>query len=63
MPESIAERWITQIQGGVVTLIQRIEASAFVVSSNELPAICANAELVSNEQARAIVDAIRYRLE
>lgn len=61
--ENVSQRWITLIQDGVVTLIQRIEENAFVVCANELPAICANAELVSNEQARAIADAIRCRLE
>jgi hypothetical protein len=57
------ERWITQIVGGVVTLIQRIDADAVVVRLQDLPDLCANVDLVSDEQATLIVGAIRYRLE
>jgi hypothetical protein len=63
VPTGVPERWITQIQNGVVALIQRIEADAFVVQAHDLPKIAANQELVSDEQARAIAEAIRWRLE
>jgi hypothetical protein len=89
------ERWITQIQNGIVTLVQRIAADAFVIRAHDLPAVCANdalvirahdlpavcandalvirahdlpavcanEEFVTDEQARAIAEAILYRLK
>ncbi len=63
VPAGVPERWITQIQNGVVTLIQRIDADAFVVKARDLPKLAANAELVDDEHAKLIVEAIRCRLE
>lgn len=63
LPCHFPERWITQIQNGIVTLVQRIAADAFVVRAYDLPAICANEEFVSDEQARAIMRSIRHRLK
>lgn len=57
------ERWITQIQGGVVTLVQRITGDSFVIRACDLPAICANEEFLTDEQVRAVSEAIRYRLK
>ena len=58
---SAPERWITQIENGVVTLVQRIEADAFVVRIQDLPALAANEELVSDSLARNILRAINKR--
>jgi hypothetical protein len=55
------ERWITQIDNGVVTLVQRIEADAFVVRVQDLPAVAANEEIVSDSLARDILRAINKR--
>lgn len=52
------ERWITQIENGVVTLVQRIEADAFVVQSHDLPALCANEEIIPDILANDISLAI-----
>lgn len=59
--ENKPQRWITEINNGVVQLVQRIESDAVVISITELPSVCANAEIVSDEQARLIVSAIRSR--
>lgn len=63
VPTGMPERWITQIQNGVVTLIQRIDADAFVVRARDLPELAANCEYVDDVQAELIVEAIRCRLE
>lgn len=63
VPTGLPERWITQIQNGVVTLIQRIDADAFVVRAVDFPRVAANSELVSGEQAQAIIEAVRSRLD
>lgn len=55
------ERWITQIQNGVVTLVQRIEADAFVIRMQDLPALAANDELVSDSLASEIMRALNAR--
>lgn len=55
------ERWITQIDNGVVTLVQRIEADAFVVRAQDLPMLAANEEIVSDQLARDILRAIGKR--
>ena len=60
---SLSERWITQIQNGVVTLVQRITADAFVIRVCDLPDICANEAFLTDEQARGVLNAIRYRLK
>lgn len=62
VPTGIPERWITQVQNGVVTLVQLIAADAFVVQAHDLPAIAANSEFVSDEQAADIVRAIQSRV-
>lgn len=56
-----AQRWITQIDNGKVTLVHRIENDAVVISINELAELCANVELVSDDQARLIAEAIKAR--
>lgn len=61
MPTGMPERWITQIQGGVVTMVQRIEADAFVVRMQELPMFAANEEIVSDSLAKEILLAIGKR--
>jgi hypothetical protein len=58
---STPERWITGINNGVVTLIQRIDADAFVISINEIAGLCENREMLSDEQARAILEAVLSR--
>lgn len=55
------ERWITQIQNGVVTLVQRIEADAFVVRAQDLSMLVANEEIVSDPLAKEILLAIGKR--
>ncbi|MBL4798097.1 MAG: hypothetical protein JKY50_11830 [Oleispira sp.] len=55
------ECWITQIENGVVTLVQRIEADAFVVRMQDLPMLAANEEIVSDSLARDILRAIGVR--
>lgn len=55
------ERWITQIDNGVVTLVQRIDADAFVVRAQHLPMLAANEEVVSDQLARDILRAIGKR--
>lgn len=55
------ERWITQVQNGVVTLVQRIEAGAFVVRAHDLPALAANHEIVSDALAREILRKLSLR--
>ncbi len=60
---SSPERWITQIQNGVVMLVQRIAADAFVIRACDLPEICANEEFLTDEQVRGVLNAIRYRLK
>lgn len=57
----VPERWITQIENGVVTLVQRIDADAFVVRAQDLPVIAANEEIVSDPLARDILRAIAKR--
>ncbi len=57
----VSERWITQIDNGVVTLVQRIEADAFVVRAQDLPMLAANEEVVSDVLAREILRAIGKR--
>ena len=59
--ESGPERWITQIENGVVTLVQRIDADAFAVRPTDLPAVAANSEIVSDQLARKILKAISKR--
>jgi hypothetical protein len=61
--DAMQERWITQIKNGIVTLVQRIAADAFVVRAQDLPTICANQELVTDEQAMSVAEAILSRLE
>jgi hypothetical protein len=61
--DAMQERWITQIRNGIVTLVQRIAADAFVVRAQDLPAICSNQELVTDEQAMSVAEAILSRLE
>jgi hypothetical protein len=61
--DAMQERWITQIRNGIVTLVQRIAADAFVVRAQDLPTICANQELVTDEQAMSVAEAILSRLE
>lgn len=56
------ERWITQIVGGVVTLVQRIDADAVVVRLQDLPDLCANVDLVSDELAVRIGGAMKGRV-
>ena len=55
------ERWITRIENGVVTLVQRIEADAFVVRAQDLPMLAANEEIVTDSLARDILRAIAKR--
>lgn len=55
------ERWITQIQGGVVTLVQRIEDDALVVCLHDLPKLAASQEIVSDPLASEILRAIALR--
>ncbi len=59
--ENGPERWITQIQGGVVTLVQRIDADAFVVRMQDLPMLAANEEIVNDSLAKEILLAIGRR--
>ena len=54
-------RWITEINNGKVVMVQQIESDSFVVSISDFPDICANSELISDEQARLIVNAIKSR--
>lgn len=61
VPTGMPERWITQIQNGVVTLVQRIEADAFVVRMQDLPMFAANEEIVSDSLAKEILHAISKR--
>ena len=61
VPTGVPERWITQIQNGVITLIQRIEADAFVVRMQDLPMFAANEEIVSDSLAKEILHAISRR--
>ena len=56
-----SERWITQIENGVVTHVQRIEADEFVVRLLDLPRFASNSELVSDSLARDILRAIGKR--
>lgn len=56
-----AQRWITQIDSGKVKLVQRIENDAVVIAINQLADLCANTEIVSDEQARLITAAIKTR--
>ena len=56
------ERWITQISGGVVTLIQRIDADAVVVRLQDLPGLCADEVLVSDDLALRIEEVIKGRV-
>ena len=58
---SMTERWITEINGGVVTMIQKIEKDSIVVSVRDLPGICANKDFVSDEQVSLILNAIKAR--
>ena len=58
---SMTERWITEINGGVVTMIQKIEQDSIVVSVGDLPDICANKDFVSDEQVSLILNAIKAR--
>jgi hypothetical protein len=55
------ERWITEINGGVVTIIQKIEKDSFVVSIEDISDMCANKDFVSDEQSRLILNAIKSR--
>ena len=55
------ERWITQIDNGVVTLVQRIEADAFVVCAHDLPSLAANEEIISDSVAYDILQAFLAR--
>jgi hypothetical protein len=43
--------------------VQRIAADAFVILTHDLPAIFANEEFVTDEQARAILRSIHRRLK
>lgn len=56
------ERWITQVNGGVVASSQRISSDAFVISANELPSLISNPAYVSNELVLEIEMAIKYRV-
>ena len=56
------ERWITQIVGGVVTQVQRIDAGAVVVRVQDLPDLCANVDFVSDELAVRIEGAMKGRV-
>lgn len=56
-----SERWITQIENGVVTHVQRIEADEFVVRLLDLPMVCANSELINDPLAREMLLAIEKR--
>lgn len=58
-----SERWITQIENGVVTHVQRIEVDEFVGRLLDLPSIFANQELVSDQEIMAIIEAIRCRFK
>jgi ribonucleotide monophosphatase NagD (HAD superfamily) len=55
------ERWITQITNGIVTLVHRIDADAFVVRAHDLPSVAANIEIVGDDLASEIMSAIRSR--
>lgn len=59
--ESKAEHWITKVQGGVITLVQRIDADAFVVRAQDLPMLAVNEEIVTDPLAREILRAIGRR--
>jgi hypothetical protein len=56
-----AERWITQVQGGVITLVQRIPKEAFVIGLSKLPEVVANVELVGNGLAIEVRRALEAR--
>ncbi len=56
-----SERWITQIENGIVTKVQRIEADEFMVRLHDLPRFASNSELVSDLLAREILRAIGKR--
>lgn len=56
-----SERWITEIKSGVVTMIQKIEKDSFVVSIEDISDICANVDIISDEQALLILEAIKSR--
>lgn len=55
------QRWITQIDNGKVKLVQRIESDAVVISINKIADLCANSEIVSDEIAQLIMNAIKTR--
>lgn len=61
LKNSTPERWITEIKNGVVTLVQRIDADAFVVRVQDLPMLSANEEIVNDPLAREILRAIGKR--
>lgn len=47
----VPERWITEISGGQVRMVQRVPGDAFVVSLDDLPDIAANEDFVSDDLA------------
>jgi hypothetical protein len=55
------ERWITSIENGVVTLVQSIEADAFVVRMQDLPLLAANEEIINDPLAREMLLALENR--
>lgn len=61
MPPQGLERWIVAIQGGVVTLEQQLKAGMYVVRAHDLPALAANCDAISDQQAREIIRAVRGR--